>query len=550
MNKEIPTIIHSHYTTWHDGSVAMVLPNGQIVALAAERVGDRFKHSWDSELAYTHLKHQYPELSHAFGGSNDHFQSQKDGLENNNHHLYHAAGTFFASPFTKTAVLVVDGQGPDFDKRASTSLWYGQNQSLTLLESPHLADGNFAPESIGHFYTAIGALCGMQELHEEGKTMGLAPYGEPSPYMDFFSEFVHTNSDGTYDLDPKFIYAMLGNTLGLSQFYWQAQPPEIQKIWQKFLDLRGKNIRQKGQEITQDDMNIAFAGQVILEEIMMGLATRIKQLTNSDYLCLSGGVALNSVTNGKILQSGLFKDVYIMPAAGDDGQAIGKLLLDIKSKDLPVNTQISTAYLGPQYSQEATLSAISRSGDKIKATNMPEDDLSAEIASRIAKGEVIGWYQGKSEIGPRALGNRSILADPRNPDMRDHINHKVKFREWYRPLAPVIIEELTHEYFDAKHPSPFMLLVANVLPEQRVVIPAVTHIDGSARLQTVAHKQNPQYYNLIAEFNRQTGIPVLLNTSFNGKGEPIVETPQDAINSFLKMKLDALVLGNYLITKT
>jgi len=380
--------------------------------------------------------------------------------------------------------------------------------------------------------------------------MGLAPYGEPSPYMDFFSEFVHTNSDGTYDLDPKFIYAMLGNTLGLSQFYWQAQPPEIQKIWQKFLDLRGKNIRQKGQEITQDDMNIAFAGQVILEEIMMGLATRIKQLTNSDYLCLSGGVALNSVTNGKILQSGLFKDVYIMPAAGDDGQAIGKLLLDIKSKDLPVNTQISTAYLGPQYSQEATLSAISRSGDKIKATNMPEDDLSAEIASRIAKGEVIGWYQGKSEIGPRALGNRSILADPRNPDMRDHINHKVKFREWYRPLAPVIIEELTHEYFDAKHPSPFMLLVANVLPEQRVVIPAVTHIDGSARLQTVAHKQNPQYYNLIAEFNRQTGIPVLLNTSFNGKGEPIVETPQDAINSFLKMKLDALVLGNYLITKT
>lgn len=258
----------------------------------------------------------------------------ENGLETTGHHYYHAAGTYYGSGFNDAAVLVIDGQGPENDYRASTSIWYGEGDALHLLEMPHLTEGVFAPQSIGHFYTAIGALAGMQELHEEGKTMGLASYGQPSKYVDFFRGYVRLNRDGSYFVDPNFIYATLGNTLGPAHFGWDEQPPEVQEIWQKFTELRGGPVRQKGEEVTQDDADIAYAGQIILEEVMLGLAKQAKEATRSDYLCIAGGVALNSVANGRIAESGLFKDIFIFPAAGDDGQAIGKLFVDIKRQGL------------------------------------------------------------------------------------------------------------------------------------------------------------------------------------------------------------------------
>lgn len=484
-----------------------------------------------------------------FDTLSDHFVDQSNGLESENHHLYHAASAFYGSPFQEAAVLIVDGQGPDFGGRASTSLWKGEGESLKLVESPYLTDGIFTPQSIGHFYTAIGALSGMQELHEEGKTMGLAPYGEPSKYIEFFRRFARTNDDGSYYIDPNFVLAVFGNTFGPSQFGWKPQPPEIQAIWDEFMQLRGKDLRKKGEDVNKDDMDIAFAGQMILEEIMLGLAKRAKEMTGSNKLCLAGGVALNSVVNGKILKSGLFDEIYVFPAAGDDGQAIGKLMVDIKEQKLPVDTQIDVAYLGPVYSETQIETAIASVSAQIERIKLEGENLYREVAGRIASGKVIGWFNGGSELGPRALGHRSILADPRNPNMRDYINFEVKHREWYRPFAPVIIEELTSEYFDLSIPSPFMLIVADVLAEKQNVIPAVTHVDGTARVQTIRQDQDERYYRLVEEFGRQTGVPVLLNTSFNGRGEPIVETPEDAIRSFLGMKLDALVMGDNLIVK-
>lgn len=382
--------------------------------------------------------------------------------------------------------------------------------------------------------------------------MGLASYGQPSKYVEFFRRYVKWDADGNYNIDPHFIYATLGNTLGPVHFGWDEQPPETQIIWEEFLELRGRPVRVAGEEISQDDADIAYAGQVVLEELMLGLAQRAKELTNSDYLCLAGGVALNSVANGKILQRGLFKDIFIFPAAGDDGQAIGKLFADIKLRGLAVDTAVRTAYYGPEYSEQEINDAIANAlaeHPEFELLSLRGNEALEDAADRLAAGQVIGWFQGRSELGPRALGNRSILADPRRREMRDYINAEVKHRESYRPFAPVVLEERVSEYFDLDKPSPFMLLVAGVRPEMRESLPAITHVDGTARVQTVTREQNEPYYDLVARFGERTGVPVLLNTSFNDKGEPIVETPADALRSFGNMRLDALVLGDRIIVK-
>ncbi len=241
----------------------------------------------------------------------DHFVDQTKGLETSGHHLYHCSSAFFGSPFKEAAILVIDGQGPENGLRASTTLWKGKGDKIDLIESPYLAEGLFAPQSIGHFYTAVGALAGMKELHEEGKTMGLAPYGNESKYLDFFRKHAHTNSDGSYDIDPNFILGVFGNTLGKDHYGWDAPEPAAQRVFDEFMQLRGKSLRQQGEEVSQDDMDIAFAGQAILEEIIMGQVKRAKKLTGSKNLCLAGGVMLNSVVNGMIARSGIFKDVYI-----------------------------------------------------------------------------------------------------------------------------------------------------------------------------------------------------------------------------------------------
>jgi len=548
---QYPCIIHSNTTSRHDGGVALLLENGTICAVAAERVGNRFKHSGDSRIAYDYLKARFQDtLCCAFGSDTDYFVDISDGLEMSNHHLYHAASAYYASPFDEAAVLIIDGQGSEGGKLASTSIWKGEEDKLTFIETPHLTEGTFAPESIGHFYTAIGAFAGMQELNEEGKTMGLAAYGQPSEYLDYFRRFACSNSDGSYVIDPRFTLAILGNTLGPKFYEWNPQPPEIQEVWTELLKLRNRPIREKGRDVTKEDMNIAYAGQIILEEIVLGLVRRVKRLVGSDYLCLAGGVALNAIVNGKILQERIFKDVFIFPAPGDDGQAIGKLFFHIHSSRLNVDTKAKTGFYGPVYEHNMIQSTILEYGNQLRIVTSKADAVLAEVVDRIIDGKVIGWYQGASELGPRALGHRSILSDPRKPDMREHINLKVKHREWYRPLAPIVLEEEASVYFELDRPSPFMLIITSVNPSKRSMIPAVTHVDGTARVQTVNRSQDNKMYDLIRLFANKTGLPMLLNTSFNKRAAPIVESPKDAIEAFLSMTMDSLVLGDFLIEKT
>lgn len=337
-------IIYSHTTTWHDGSVALLLPNGNIFSLASERV-DRIKHSWNSKIAYEYLKARFPKSG--FGTEFDYFKDvSRGGLDKTSHHLFHASSVFFASSFNDAGILIIDGQGPENGKLISTSIWKGIEEKLELVEAPFLSSGNFSARSLGHFYTAIGALAGMQNLYEEGKTMGLASYGRPSPFLDFIRKYVYSNSDGTFNVDPDFIYAVLGNTFGPKYYGWKRQPKKRQQIWDEFIKLRGKPLRQPFENVSQEDMDIAYSGQLVLEEIVLGLARRVRKLTGSDNLCLSGGVALNGVVNSCVRDSGLFKGVYIFPASGDDGQAIGKLFHHIHSHGIDINTTTESAFYG------------------------------------------------------------------------------------------------------------------------------------------------------------------------------------------------------------
>ena len=546
-DRGLPCIIHSHATTWHDGCVAMLLPDGAIVALAAERVGDRYKHSWNSRLAYDHLRGQTGR-GRCFGGAWDRFVDSAQGLAAGHHHLYHAATAFFGSGFRESAILIVDGQGPEGEQIATTSVWRGCGTDIALVELQHTAHGRFAPESLGHFYTAIGAMAGMTDLWQEGKTMALAAYGRPSRFLDFIRHFAGSNRDGTYHVDPQFTLAMLGNTLGPRLLGWSPQPAGIQTIWDEFQSLRSPGSQDEPRP-NQDDMDIAYAGQVVLEEIMVELARRVQRLTNSRLLCLGGGVALNCVANEKLRRQGPFTDVFVGPAPGDDGQAIGKLLLEIKQLHLPLDTKMEGAYFGPRYTQRQVDEAFAAAPSSLECRPIEKVLLWEEVTTRLAAGQVIGWFEGSSELGPRALGHRSILADSRDPAMRQYINAEVKHREWYRPLAPMVLEDRAQEFFVTDRPSPFMSFAVDVRPERISSLPAVTHIDGTARLQTVSRSTCPSCYELLSRFDARTGIPVLINTSFNRRGEPIVETPHDALVAFTDMKLDALVVEGNLVTR-
>ena len=543
-----PCIIHSHSTTWHDGCVAILLENGEIYAIAAERVGSREKHSWNSKLAYDHLKSCLPKKLCTEDENNFLINPGADHLDTASHHLNHAAATFFASPFDSAAILIVDGQGPEGGKTTSTTLWVGEGDEIRMIENHYPTKEKFASQSIGHFYTAIGVYAGAHHLYEEGKTMALAAYGKPSRFLEYIKEFVGSNPDGSYYVDGKFTQAILGNTLGPQLYGWSPPTGEIQQIWNKLISLRSSPYRGLDDSITSDDMDIAYAGQVILEEILLGLVRRLKKLTGEKNLCLAGGVFLNCIANAAIVQSKIFDEVYIFPATGDDGQAIGKLFLDIHSRKLPVSTKVKNAYLGPQYSIEETLTAIYSNKEIV----IISDNLqrTVEIAARkLAEGELIGWFRGRSEIGPRALGHRSILADPRIEENRDFINGYIKHREWYQPFAAMVPEEKVRDYFLLDSSSPFMLIAAMVKEEKREVIPAVVHIDGSARIQTVNRNQEEVLCDLLHHFSIITGVPILLNTSFNRENEPIVETPTDAIKTFMATRLSALVIENFLLIK-
>lgn len=545
-------LLESHNTTRHDGGIALWLPDevNTVVALASERVS-RKKHDGNSLIAYDYLRSRFSEKSWTFGGIDDHFSGEYQKHQELHHHLGHASGAFFCSGFESAAVVVIDGQGPFVNdgEYASTSIWKGQGNNINKLSiNPEVG---YSTQSIGLVYSAITYYLGFGFL-QEGKTMGLAPYGEKSVLYENLKKWVTLENDGTYHIDPNFIEALFYLGGGKEYFHWEDRDPSqrAQDIMPVILHQLG-NPRRDGEPISKRDMDLAWAVQMVLDEMVLGVMQRAKTLTGSNNLCFAGGVALNSVTNRKIVESGIFNKIFILPAAGDDGQALGRLLYRSHRRDTQSasNYEMKNAYLGPEYDNEEVLETLNKYKNSVVFQCFDEDDLVDRTARSIADGAILGWWQGRSELGPRALGNRSILADPRNPNMRDHINFKVKHREWFRPLAPSIGIDDASDYFVTDNPLPYMLVVAKTRVNKIDQIPAVIHVDGTARVQTVDQTQNPMYYKLIKQFGNITGIPVLLNTSFNDAGEPLVETPDDALKAFLKMKLDHLVIGKYIVSK-
>lgn len=444
------------------------------------------------------------------------------------HHEAHAASSFYASGFPDAAVVTVDGVG----EWATATIGYGQGTQLDLKKEIHF------PHSLGLLYSAITYYIGFKVNSAEYKVMGLAPYGEPK-YMDEMRQLIDIKEDGSFALNMDYFTYEHG----------------LRMTGEKIEQLFGQPTRQPESELTQFHKDVARSVQEITEEVMLKIAAHAKKICPSEYLCLAGGVALNCVANGKILRSGLYKDIFIQPASGDAGGALGAAYAVWHTQFHGARTKkMQHAYYGTEYSNEYIENLLMKQG--IPYQKMDDDVLFEQVASMLAgEGDatsscVIGWFQGRMEYGPRALGNRSILADARNKENWQKVNLKIKFRESFRPFAPTVLEEKAAEYFDLDTESPYMLLVADVHPNKRDMIPAVTHVDGTARIQTINRNQNQKYYDLIKAFEQKTGCAVIINTSFNVRGEPIVESPENALNCFLHTHMDVLVLGNCVIRKT
>jgi carbamoyltransferase len=452
-------------------------------------------------------------------------------VHNVEHHQAHVASAFFVSPFEDAAILSVDGFG-DF---ASTMLAEGHDNRFDVLERV------IYPHSLGIFYTAVTQWLGFPHYGDEGKTMGLAPYGKPR-YLAKMRELVKL--DG-----PLF-------ELGLDYFThdkegvdmnWDDGSPTIGRIYSdRLVELFGA-AREEDGEITELYNDVAASLQAMLEEAYLHLAETLWEKTRIPNLCLAGGVALNAVANGRILPETQFEELYIQPAAGDSGTAVGAAYY-VWNQELgrPRGFVMEHAYTGPEFGDDEICAALEEAG--LSAERLDDDALYAAVAERIAEGDVVGWFQGRMEFGPRALGHRSIVADPRSETMKDVLNARIKHREPFRPFAPSILAERTGEWFEQDYPSPFMVLVYKTASDKRDRIPAVNHVDDTGRVQSVESHVSPRYYRLISEFEKRTGVPVLLNTSFN-ENEPIVMTPRDAVDTFTKTKMDVLALGNYVVRR-
>jgi carbamoyltransferase len=452
-------------------------------------------------------------------------------VHNVEHHQAHVASAFFVSPFEDAAILSVDGFG-DF---ASTMLAEGHGNRFDVLERV------IYPHSLGIFYTAVTQWLGFPHYGDEGKTMGLAPYGKPR-YLAKMRELVKL--DG-----PLF-------ELGLDYFThdkegvdmnWDDGSPTIGRIYSdRLVELFGA-AREEDGEITELYNDVAASLQAMLEEAYLHLAETLWEKTRIPNLCLAGGVALNAVANGRILPETQFEELYIQPAAGDSGTAVGAAYF-VWNQELgrPRGFVMEHAYTGPEFGDDEICAALEEAG--LSAERLDDDALYAAVAERIAEGDVVGWFQGRMEFGPRALGHRSIVADPRSETMKDVLNARIKHREPFRPFAPSILAERTGEWFEQDYPSPFMVLVYKTASDKRDRIPAVNHVDDTGRVQSVESHVSPRYYRLISEFEKRTGVPVLLNTSFN-ENEPIVMTPRDAVDTFTKTKMDVLALGNYVVRR-
>ncbi len=436
------------------------------------------------------------------------------------HHVSHAAGSFLVSPYKKAAIMAIDGSG----EWACSWIGEGRDDQVTCFNE------SMFPHSLGSVYEAVTEFCGFKPNYDEGKTMGLAPLGNPDTYIEQARKTVQVDDNGKLQVD-------------LSYFSYQFWG--YQRCAPKFYDTFGQP-RNPDAEFETRHHDVAAAFQQVLEECGLKLANILHKRTGADYLVIAGGVALNSVMNGRILRETPFRDVYIMPAAGDNGTSIGAAAV-VQHIELgkPRVAIHDNPYLGNSYSDEAIESELKR----YKLPYRYCDDIARETAELLEQGSIVGWFQGRMEIGPRALGSRSIIANPAYPSMKDKINSEVKFREAYRPFAPSATVDRAAEFFDIDVEAPFMLKVCPVRKDKQAIMPAITHVDGSARLQTVRSETHPQYYRLINELGHRTGVPVVLNTSFNIQGEPVVESPRDAIRCFFSTGLDHLCIGSFVVSK-
>ena len=471
-------------------------------------------------------------------------QEVKARVQNVEHHIAHLASAFFVSPFDEAAAVSVDGFG-DF----VGSMWgVGRGNKIEVKHR------TFFPHSLGLFYLAFTQYIGFPNYGDEYKVMGLAAYGKPA-YMEEMRRVlkspktVHDDSAPLFELDLDFF---LHHSEGVNMS-WEGGEPKMGPVFSAKLEELFGPARKKGEELTDRHRNIVASLQRRYEEVFVEILDLVNRKTGLSKLVLAGGCAMNSVANGKIFQNTKFKDVYIQPAAGDSGGAIGAAFY-VWNQMLGKGRSfiLDKPYLGKEFDNKEIMKVIDLNEKGLKGEDCvvekfdDVEKLSQTTAKAISEGKVIGWFQGRMEWGPRALGNRSIVCDPRRGDMKDILNLKIKRRESFRPFAPSIHEEAVSEYFEQEYPDPFMLKVYRIKAEKRPLIPAVTHVDGTGRLQTVSIKTNPGYWQLIDEFRKISGIPMVLNTSFN-ENEPIVQTPTEALDCFLRTKMDVLVMGNYYI---
>ena len=463
---------------------------------------------------------------------------EKLNLENSDkilfsdHHLSHAASAFFCSPFNESAIITADAVG----EWSTATIGFGKNNKINLLKELRF------PHSLGLLYSTITAFLGFEVNEGEYKVMGLAPFGKPK-YKDKIYELVNLCNDGSFSLNMKYF------------MYYRSVDKMFSKEFEK---LFGKPCPPEDREkIIPYYADIAASIQEVLEEMLIKMANYAYELTKIKNLCFAGGVALNSKANYRILNETPFEHLFIQPAAGDDGGSLGAALFAyyslLNNERDPTKAVLKNVYLGQDYTEDYIKSFLDK--NKILYEYFEDEDkFLDEVIKHLLNKEIIGWFQGRFEWGPRALGNRSILADPRIPEMKDIVNKKIKFREPFRPFAPSILVDKADEYFEIKdsrdfYPTRFMVYVTPVKKDKRLIIPAVTHVDGTGRLQTVFKEENPIYYKLIEKFGAKTGVPIILNTSFNLKGEPIVNSPEDAYSSFIRSGMDVLVLEKFIILK-
>ena len=468
------------------------------------------------------------------------------------HHLSHAASAFLCSPFEDAAILTVDGVG----EWVTGTYGVGRGTDIRLLKQMEF------PHSLGLLYSAFTAFLGFEVNEGEYKVMGMAPYGRPR-YIEKVWKLVHQNHDGSFSLDMDYFsfHHSTEKTFNskFTKLFGAPRPSKLQFFTEatgfpKYFGDPPANYRELC-KLNQHYADVASSIQTVTEELLLGMASNVYKATGMKRLCIAGGVGLNSVANSRILRETPFEELYVQPAAGDGGGALGAALWVWSSLlGKPRAFTMNHAYWGRSNSESEIAAFLTKNNIRCRKFDS-EDALVDAVVDRLTNAKVVGWSQGRFEWGPRALGSRSILADPRNPDMKDIVNSKIKFREPYRPFAPSVLADHAEEYFDlndAAHHSParYMLYVVPVKENKRQILPAITHVDGTGRLQTVFHDQSPRYFNLIHRFGQATGVPVLLNTSFNLKGEPIVNTPANAFDTFSKSEMDALVLENFLIEKS